>query len=89
MKSLKAKIWTACTKPENERLCICVLVVSIMPLSTSFLLVFRILPTVWYFFVLHFIIMNYFFGNFYDNTWRYPWSRLHCSRINTQKFSLH
>jgi len=34
---------------KNERSCICVLEVSILPLFTIFLLDFRAVPTVWYF----------------------------------------
>jgi hypothetical protein len=37
------------TSQESDKLCICVLGVSILPLSTIFLLKFRTVLTVWYF----------------------------------------
>ena len=36
-------------KPESERSCICVLMVSILPLSTILIFDFEIVPTVWYY----------------------------------------
>jgi len=44
--------WCACPKQGKcERSCICVLVVSILPLSMILIFEFRIVPTVWYFVV--------------------------------------
>jgi len=40
---------------ESERSCICVLGVSILPLSTILVLYFETVPTVWYF-IFHFIL---------------------------------
>ena len=61
--SLKREVWackTSLTLPlfikvpvpsqESEGSCICVLGVSILPLSTILIFNFRIVPTVWYFF---------------------------------------
>jgi uncharacterized membrane protein len=43
---------------KTEQSCICVLSVSILPVSTIFLLNFGTVPTVWYFFVVHFNIKD-------------------------------
>jgi hypothetical protein len=45
---------------ESERSCNCLLGVSVVPLSTIFLLEFGTVPTVWYFFVFRFIHNGYF-----------------------------
>ena len=40
--------WSVCTSKESERLCICVLGVSMLPLSTIFIFDFRNVPKLWY-----------------------------------------
>ena len=46
---LTPPLYLPVTSPENERPCMCVLVVSLLPLSTIFLLDFGTVPTLWYF----------------------------------------
>jgi hypothetical protein len=55
--TLYLDVWSSRWR-EGERSCICVLGVSILPLSTSFLLCFGTVPVVWHFILLCVILSN-------------------------------